>query len=93
MNMVEQGAPLFRNNNRIFVFLLIEGRVGNEDYAKVLKRNTQQITSELFKHLENITLESLNSNNYIYDKGSDNDGPYTGALTTSILITGQYSSE
>ena len=93
MNMVEQGATLFRNNNRIFVFLLIEGRVGNEDYAKVLKRNTQQITSELFKHLENITLESLNSNNYIYDKGSDKDGPYTGALTTSILITGQYSSE
>lgn len=86
LNMKKQGSALFRNNNRIFVFLCFKDRIGNENEAIRLKGMTDLLTTKLQLFLTNMKVNNLNENQYDYEDGHN----YTGALTTSLVFESEY---
>lgn len=86
LNMKKQGASLFRNNNRIFVFLCFSDHVGNEKMAIRLKGMIEELTTSLQNFLQEIDIDKLHENRYSYEDGRN----YTGALTTSLVFESNF---
>jgi hypothetical protein len=86
LNMKYQGAPLFRNNNRIFVFLCFSDHVGNENSAIRLKGMIEELTTSLQSFLQELDIDKLHENRYSYEDGQN----YTGAFTTSFVFQSNF---
>lgn len=81
-NYENQGERLFRNNNRLFIFLADPDTLEDASY---LKRDIPAIKKKVKPFLDNISEDDLTTIQYFYDQGG-NRGDYE-ATSTGILIT------
>ena len=81
-NYKYQGPRLFKNNNRFFIFLAYTNVF--ED-GRALKGNIEEIQRKIDQILENISLETLHTVRYKYEKQADINGDYETQVISAYI--------
>jgi hypothetical protein len=81
-NYKYQGPRLFKNNNRFFIFLAYTNVF--ED-GRALKGNIEEIELKVNQVLEDVSLDTLHTVNYRYEKQADINGDYVTKVISAYI--------